>query len=247
MIHSFLLIGQSNMAGRGEISEATPIDTTKIKILRNGRWQPMFRPINPDRAFSGVNLAESFAEAYAKKYNVDVGLICCADGGTNLSQWQEGGLLYDNAVSQARLAMRTSALVGVLWHQGESDCREELYPQYTKSFTAIMQALKRDLNLQDVPFLLGGLGDFLGDCNDFPYVKNYLKINEQLQAIAQNTPMTAFVSAKNLSGKPDCLHFDTKALYLFGLRYFEAFEKIRPNIILENTFQNDERNELEKL
>ena len=72
--------------------------------MRNGRWQPMFRPINPDRAFSGVNLAESFAECYAKKYDVDVRLICCADGGTALSQWMPGTLLYDNAVAQASKA-----------------------------------------------------------------------------------------------------------------------------------------------
>ena len=114
MLHSFLLIGQSNMAGRGFINEAKQVDTSHIFILRNGRWQNMFRPIHPDRSFSGVCLAESFAESYAKKHNVDVGLICCADGGTTLDQWQEGGLLYDNAVSQARLAQRTSTIVGVL-------------------------------------------------------------------------------------------------------------------------------------
>ena len=60
MIHSFLLIGQSNMAGRGVIEEAIPVDNTHIKVLRNGRWQKMFRPVNPDRSFSGVSLAESF-------------------------------------------------------------------------------------------------------------------------------------------------------------------------------------------
>ena len=91
MIHSFLLIGQSNMAGRGLLNEAETIDTAHIKILRNGRWQPMFRPINPDRPFSGVNLAESFAEQYAQAYGVDVGLIPCADGGTALSNGNRAG------------------------------------------------------------------------------------------------------------------------------------------------------------
>ena len=85
----------------------------------------MFRPINPDRSFSGVNLAESFAEKYSKKYGVDVGLICCADGGTSLDQWQESGLLFDNAVYNAELANRTSTIAGVLWHQGEADGREK--------------------------------------------------------------------------------------------------------------------------
>ena len=62
MIHSFLLIGQSNMAGRGFLAEAEPIDTCegRIKVLRNGRWQTAFRPVNPDRSFSGTCLNTSF-------------------------------------------------------------------------------------------------------------------------------------------------------------------------------------------
>lgn len=50
LIHSFLLIGQSNMAGRGFLNEAVDVDNSHIKILRNGRWQKMFRPINPAEA-----------------------------------------------------------------------------------------------------------------------------------------------------------------------------------------------------
>lgn len=50
---SFLLIGQSNMAGCGSLKEAHEIDTSRIYTLRNGRWQKMFRPINPDRGFQG--------------------------------------------------------------------------------------------------------------------------------------------------------------------------------------------------
>ena len=135
-MHSFLLIGQSNMAGRGYLNEAHDIDTSRIFTLRNGRWARMFRPINPDRSFSGVNLAESFADAYQKEHNVEVGLIPCADGGTSLSQWRVRGLLYDHAVMQARLAQRTSTIAGVLWHQGEADCGEELHPLYEEKFSA---------------------------------------------------------------------------------------------------------------
>ena len=67
------------MAGRGFISEALPVDTSHIQVLRNGRFWPFFRPVNPDRATACVCLAESFAEAYSKKYGVEVGLIPCAD------------------------------------------------------------------------------------------------------------------------------------------------------------------------
>lgn len=146
MIHSFLLIGQSNMAGRGHLNEAIALITKNIVTLRNGRWQGLFRPINPDRPFSGTNLGEIFASRYAEKYGVTVGLICCADGGTSLNQWQPGGLLFDNAVYQARLAQRTSTIAGVLWHQGEADCSPELYATYRQRFLPIMQALRKELD-----------------------------------------------------------------------------------------------------
>ncbi len=53
MIKSFLMLGQSNMAGRGFISEVTPIYNERIQMLRNGRWQMMTEPINYDRPVSG--------------------------------------------------------------------------------------------------------------------------------------------------------------------------------------------------
>lgn len=221
-MHSFLLIGQSNMAGRGYLNEAHEIDKSRIYTLRNGRWLKMFRPINPDRRFSGVNLAESFAEAYSKKYNVDVGLICCADGGTKLSQWMPGELLFDNAVNNAKLAARTSEIVGVLWHQGESDSTDELYPTYQTRLESMMQALRNALNLHDVPFILGGLGDYLVH---YP-LENYVHINAALQNIAAKNELVGFASAEGLTANPDNLHFNAQSLYDFGLRYFEAFEKL---------------------
>ena len=229
MIHSFLLIGQSNMAGRGFLSEAPAIENKNLKVLRNGRWQKMFRPVNPDRSFSGVNLAEFFADLYSKAHpEVEVGLIPCADGGTSLDQWQVGGLLYDHAVNQAKLAMRTSHIVGVLWHQGESDCADDLYPLYRQKFQVIMESLRKDLGLEDVPFLLGGLGDFLLECPEMTNPDNYKKVNEQLKAMAQECPMTGYVPADGLESNPDKLHFSTAALMEFGQRYYRVFE------ILEN-------------
>lgn len=47
---SFLLIGQSNMAGRGEFGEVPEIINKKCYMLRNGKWVPMREPINPDRS-----------------------------------------------------------------------------------------------------------------------------------------------------------------------------------------------------
>lgn len=226
MIHSFLLIGQSNMAGRGFLQEVAPIQNDRLFVLRNGRWQKLFTPIHFDRPFAGVSLAESFADAYSQEHDVEVGLIPCADGGTNLDQWQVGSLLYDHAVYQVKLAERISTLAGVLWHQGESDCAEERYPFYTEKFLRILHGFQRDLPIYDVPFLLGGLGDFLQDCKVDPHVKNYDFVNKQLRKIAEETPMVGFVSAEGLSCNPDHLHFSAEALRAFGLRYYAVFRTL---------------------
>ncbi len=225
MIHSFLLMGQSNMAGRGRLNEAKEIDKSHIRIMRNGRWQPMFRPINPDRSFSGVNLAESFAEKYAEKYGVDVGLIPCADGGTTLEQWKEGSILFENAVNLARLAQRTSRIVGILWHQGESDCPDDRYPLYREKFEAMLSAFRRETGLSDVPVIVGALGDFLPDCTSQP-CGNYHHINEFLRQIADADPLVGLATAEGLGHNGDNLHFNAEALYEFGLRYFAEYERI---------------------
>ena len=70
---SFLMMGQSNMAGRGDVNAVPPIRNPKCSMLRNGRWQPMGEPINPDRRVfgefhCGVGLAASFADEYAKHF-----------------------------------------------------------------------------------------------------------------------------------------------------------------------------------
>ena len=54
---SVLMIGQSNMAGRGFINEVPMICNERILMLRNGKWQMMTEPVNYDRPISGVSLA----------------------------------------------------------------------------------------------------------------------------------------------------------------------------------------------
>ncbi len=225
-MYSFLLIGQSNMAGRGFIGEVEPINNHNLYVLRNGCWREMYVPVNGDRPFSGICLAESFADECAKVYNTDIGLIACADGGTSLEQWQPGGLLYDHAVCQATLAMRTSTLAGVLWHQGESDCGADKYPYYEEKCLCIFESLKKDLKLEQVPFLVGGLGDFLKDCPADVKLQNYTYVNEALKSLAARKDYIGYVPAEGLTSNPDNLHFNAKSLREFGLRYFAKYREM---------------------
>ena len=251
MIHSILIIGQSNMGGRGFPHEVDPIQNDKLFVLRNGRWRKMYVPVNPDRVTSGINLSESFADLYAKDHDVDVGIIPCADGGSSLDMWQVGGLLFDHACYMAELASRTSTIAAVLWHQGESDTGDNQYPVYEEKLTVILDALRKKLNLYDVPFLLGGLGDYLRNYEKSPYVsKNYVHINTALQRVAEKMPMTGFVPAHGLDANADNLHFSAAALREFGVRYYDEFVKIEDKnkvFVKRTTFDDAIKTEIEHL
>ena len=242
MVHSFLLIGQSNMAGRGVIGSVAPIENPRLYVSRNARWQPMFVPVNPDRPFSGISLAESFADAYSRDHDVDVGLIPCADGGTSLAQWAPGGLLYDHALMQARLARRTSVLRGILWHQGESDCSQEASAVYAEKLCELIRRLRRDLEMPEIPVVLGALGDFLKEYDEGTR-RYYPVINAALRQVAETQAATAFAPADGLSAKPDHLHFDAKSLREFGLRYYAAYRTVERPVSYEvPCFPDDGRN-----
>ena len=238
------------MAGRGFMDEVPMVENERLFVNRNGRWRQMYRPVNPDRSTAGVCLAESFADLYAKDHNVDVGIIPCADGGTGIDQWCEGGLLFDHACYMAELASRTSTIAAVLWHQGEADCTEERYPLYEEKLTAVLNAFRDKLGLHDVPFIVGGLGSFIENNQVMPYLKNHPHITRALQNVAAKDKMIGFVSADGLKDKGDDLHFCSKSLLEFGVRYYNEFLKLEDkNKVFEEkqTPDNAIRNKMEAL
>jgi hypothetical protein len=228
MIHSFLMVGQSNMAGRGFLKDVPPICNERIKMLRNGRWQMMTEPINYDRSFSGVGLAASFAAAWCKRnIHEEIGLIPCADGGTSLDDWAVGGVLLEHAVFQAKMAQRTSILDGILWHQGENECSAERSGRYYEKFLLIVKAFRRELCVPDIPLMIGGLGDYLGTGRLGEYFPEYPVVNKELKRFADTQKNCYFVTASGLGANPDGLHFNAVSQRILGLRYFEAFDKLQ--------------------
>lgn len=229
---SYLLIGQSNMAGFGFYKDAVEVKTNNIKLMKCGLWRDFRRPIsNYVPSAGGVCLGERFGELCAEYNGEPVGIIPCAMGNTSLSQWQPGENLYDHTVAICKIAQRESEIAGVLWHQGEADCGDDLYPLYKEKLMNIINSLRKDLSLDKVPFLLGGLGEYLEKRCDEPYFetkfKNYIKINEILQSLEKEDPYIGYVSSEGLTSNPDLLHFTAQSLYTFGERYFEKYKAIK--------------------
>lgn len=226
MIHSFLMAGQSNMAGRGFLNEVSPIYDDHIKMFRNGRWQTMAEPINCDRPNAGIGLSASFAAAWRLKHpSDDIGLIPCADGGSSLDDWAINGLLFEHAILQAKLAQKSSKLAGILWHQGENDAAPALANRYEEKFTLIVEAFRRELSDPDLPILIGGLGDYLTEGMFGQYFSAYSTVNARLRHFANTIANCYFVTASGLSANPDLIHINAASQRIFGIRYFEAFDK----------------------
>lgn len=231
MISSFLMLGQSNMAGRGYLEDVAEIYDEQIKVLINARWQTMTEPINPDRPTSGIGLAASFAGAW-RLANEDsqIGLVPCADGGSSLDDWAVGSALFENALTQARFAQRISTLTGILWHQGENDSFGGLSNVYREKLSHIIESLRTELNVPDIPLIAGGLGDYLSSGRYGQYFTEFQRVNHALEQYADENQNAYFVSSAGLTANQDGLHFDAVSQRKFGVRYFEAFSK-KKNIL----------------
>lgn len=214
------------MAGRGYIKDVPKICNERIKMLRNGLWQMMIEPIHCDRPFTGIGPAASFAAAWCNKNeNEKIGLIPCADGATSLDDWAVDGVLFENALFQSELAKRTSQLEGILWHQGENDCNSQGIKQYYKKFLVIVETLRRRLDVPDIPVIVGGLGDYLNTGKYGRYFRDYPLINQVLLEFADTQENCYFVTASDLKANPDNIHLNAMSQRIFGLRYFEAYDK----------------------
>ncbi len=223
---SILLIGQSNMAGRGFIEDVPPIYNEDINMLRNGRWQMMAEPLHFDRHISGIGPAASFAQAWTEDHSGEsIGLITCAEGGSSIDEWSIDGLLTRHAISEARFAMETSEIVGILWHQGESDSYGERYQTYEAKLLSLFKHLREELNAPNIPIIIGELGHYLGEVGFGKSAVEYKQINQILSKVAHTEKNCYFVTSKGLTANPDGIHIDAISQRKFGLRYYEAFSK----------------------
>ena len=117
----------------------------------------------------------------------------------------------------------------------------------------MFESLKKDLQLSDaVPFLVGGLGEFLATNQEllanFPYMINSPKVDKALQTLANTNEYIGYVSAEGLTSNPDGLHFNAASLRTFGVRYFEKFRDMNTLMkVGQEIFFEDGLTELERI
>lgn len=225
----FLLMGQSNMVGRGPLAEVGRLSDPNILAFSKDDWQTAEEPLHDNREGLGIGLAMTFALELIKNYELlRIGLVPCAQGGSRLERWEEGADLYSLALQKARAAQSAGAIGGILWHQGESDSRQaEDANTYFDRFSAMIYALRRDLGgTAPIPVIVGELGRFLfGRQSETPFVFCQV-VNDALKRTAETLPATGFVSSEGLEDKGDLIHFNSTSLREFGRRYGRAYLEV---------------------
>ncbi|NCU02799.1 MAG: polysaccharide deacetylase family protein [Chitinophagaceae bacterium] len=225
-VHVYLLIGQSNMAGRGAVdAESKVIDPQIIMLDSQNHWVPATDPVHFDKPIAGVGPAISFAKQIkGNNKHVKIALVPCAWGGSPIKVWEPGEKYfaahpYDDALARIKIAMQTGVLKGILWHQGESDNDSARATIYLSKLKALVNRLRTDLQMPELPFVAGEIG----------YFNKANFINNQINRLPTEVANTAVVSAKDLVDKGDQLHFNTASARELGKRYAVAMQQLQSN------------------
>jgi len=215
----YLLIGQSNMAGRAPIGEAEAgvIDGAFLLDAKD-QWEGAKNPLNRHSTIrkglgmQKMNPGYTFAKAMLEASDgVSVGLVVNAKGGTKIEEWAKGTKFYEEAVRRTRIAAKTGKLQGVLWHQGESNGGNP--DGYLEKLKSLIENLRKDLGAPDLPFVAG-------------QVNNLPVINDQVAKLPELVPHTGFVRSEGLTAM-DRWHFDAKSMKLLGERYAGEMRKLQ--------------------
>jgi hypothetical protein len=219
----FILMGQSNMSGRGKATDVPALGHPDILMWRDGQWTVAKEPLHRDKPERcGIGLGMSFAvELVSKSDLAPIGLIPCAVGGSPLKRWMPGADLYEQAVAQARVGLKQGTLAGFLWHQGEHDsCFEEMADSYGERLAIMISSLRKELDATEIPFIAGELGPFL---RAYSGTAHFNVVNRHLSELESSVTNYTCISAEDMTDNGDALHFNAKSLREFGIRYATAF------------------------
>ncbi|MFP6899368.1 MAG: sialate O-acetylesterase, partial [Opitutales bacterium] len=227
-LHLYLLVGQSNMAGRGKVEAQDKEPHPRVLMLtKQNRWAPAVDPLHFDKSVAGTGLGRTFGIRVAESNpRITVGLIPCAAGGSPISTWEPDGYHgqtkshpWDDAIKRAKRAIRDGVLKGILWHQGESDSRTGPAEVYEKKLHDLIARFRKELNAPEVPFLAGQMGQFA----ERPWSDAKKKVDAAHGGLPGKVKRTAFIASDGLGHKGDKVHFSAAAFRELGERYAKAY------------------------
>lgn len=226
--HLYLLIGQSNMAGRGKTDAVRkPVNERILMLDSTGQFVPATDPVHFDKKEAGVGPAISFAEnMLPANRKIKIGLIPAAVGGTSIQLWVPAAYdsvtrthPYDDAMMRVKEAMKYGVLKGILWHQGEANSGNfQDSPGYIALLRELIQRIRTIADMPQLPVTIGEIGYFR---------PAFMNFNAMLKAVPDSIPFTNVVSAQGLQHKGDHTHFNTESARELGKRFAEGMKTLQ--------------------
>jgi hypothetical protein len=234
----FILAGQSNMSGRGWMSDELKVKNPKVFVFGNDYlWHLASEPVDNatgqiDKISEDLGAGFSPSMAFATqllKYNPDqvIGLIPCARGGSAISQWQRNlsaNSLYGSCLRRVQMAASQGKIAGFLFFQGEADAldptrtpRVPLFPmQWATQFSTLINNFRQDLSEPNLPVIFAQIGSTR---SPHLYI-NWQQVQQQ-QTLAK-IPNSRMIQTNDLPLQDD-VHFTTDSYQIIGERFAEAF------------------------
>ncbi len=237
----FILVGQSNMSGRGEMpAQPQPINPRVFVFGNDYRWHYAMEPIdNPTGQVdlvsidnhAGYSIATAFANTMLEKDpELVIGFIPCAAGGSSIQKWQRNlsdHTLYGSCLKRARAASPMGEIAGLLFCQGAADGRDpEKYPaklpspfEWGEKYTQFITDIRQDLGMADLPVVFSQIGK-TANPDGWPYwdlIKN--------QQADVSLPHMIMTSNTGLPLNAD-VHITKEGLDILGKRFAEAFRSL---------------------
>lgn len=225
----FIMAGQSNMAGRGNVEpKDTVTDKRILSINKDGQVVIAKEPLHfyePEK--TGLDCGLSFAKTLIKKIpdSISILIIPTAVGGSSIRQWLGDSVyrsvkLFSNFTDKVEIAKQNGVIKGILWHQGESDANEKDILLYKQRLGLLFSKFRAVVGNNELPILIGELGSF----SENPV--NFNLINKAIHEYAAEDKNSSVISTKDLKHKGDHLHFNSKGQRTMGKRFAKAYLKL---------------------
>lgn len=234
--------GQSNSEGYGFGPVDEPYDPNDRVWYLNGDFTLSMAAEKATLNDIQSNFSLPFAREYIKSGRLDEGrkllILRTAAGGTGFldNRWKKTDDLYLRMMEMIRTALALNVnnrLVGLLWHQGETDASlNASYDVHYAHLMGLVQSVREEFGVPDLPFIAGDFVQHWKNDN----IAICTPVVDAIRAVCRDCGHGRFVETdgllsnlqelhRNPMGWEDTIHFSRKAVYELGKRYFEAFVK----------------------
>lgn len=231
----FVMAGQSNMAGRGFVEPQDTISNKRILTIdTSGQWVYAKEPLHfYEPNLTGLDCGLSFARTLLDSIpeGISVGMIPCAVGGSAIEQWLDdetfrGVQLLSNFKNKVAQAKKSGIVKGILWHQGESNAKPELIPEYDSKLKQLTGTFRSIAKNDSLPIFIGQLGSY---ASPIEKAKRWSSINSKISDFAETAMHNYVINTQDLLHKGDTVHFDSESQRMMGKRFaFKYLETTKP-------------------